>query len=138
ATETTATNTVRRRAWVTSGSLKRSVRVENPSWNVFLATRATGQATSITRYTITTMRNTHRVTPRLSRSFRMARSAARARSADRGPEPLVDGRSMTIASATAHHPPLDEVEHDDHDQRDDEQDGRHRGGAVEVVVLDAA
>src|SRR6266540_3607969 len=49
-------------------------------------------------------------------------------------------RSMILGEtlATAGPPSLQDVEGDQHDQRDDEQHGRHRGGAGRVVGLDLA
>ena len=47
------------------------------------------------------------------------------------------GRSRTRTSATAHQPPLQDVDEHDHDERDHQQDRRHRRRADGVVVLDA-
>ena len=49
ATDSTATYTVRRKAWTTSGSSKIARRSVKPSANVFFATSDTGQATSRNR-----------------------------------------------------------------------------------------
>ena len=46
--------------------------------------------------------------------------------------------TAAASSATAHQPPLQEVDGDDHDEGDEQEHAGDRGGGLDVVVLDAA
>src|SRR6185436_6787320 len=112
-TAVTAMVTLSFNAWTVSGSVRIVRRSVRPSANVFFATSATGQATSITRYPATISRKTYVSGPRRV-------------------------RTVAVRSATAHHPALDDVEDHDDGERDDEQHDGDRGCSFQVVVLDAA
>src|SRR5512132_2467370 len=82
-------------AKITSGWRRASITGARPLAKVLAATKATGQITRNSRYPMTISRKAQRVT------------------------------RWAAVSCIAGYPPGDQIEHDDHDECDDQQDGGH-------------
>src|SRR4051794_22944996 len=110
-TEITATSAVSLSACTTSGSASASWMPVSPSANVCRTTYAVGHATSMPRYATTRSRSTH---------FTAG-----------DPVP-----TAVLLLAMARHPPLEDVERDDRQQRDQQHDRRHRRRGLGVAALE--
>src|SRR4051812_7767786 len=123
-TDQKATDSVSWKAKIISGCLSASSTGARPLANVTLATRATGHTTRKNRYATT-----------ISRRIQRVRDRRRTGTPLPAPAPAGTG-SSTRALAMAGHPSGDDVERDDHHERDHEQHRGHGSSLGQLVTLD--